>query len=53
VKHKLVFIPFSNPDSGEPIRAIEKVETLQCSYDFLFLSYSQVKLNRDSDFDCS
>jgi len=21
--------PFSNPDSGEPIRAIEKVETLQ------------------------
>jgi len=23
------------------------------SYDFLFLSYSQVKLDRDSDFDCS
>jgi len=22
-------------------------------FDFLFLSYSQVKLNRDSDFDCS
>jgi len=25
----------------------------KCSYDFLFLSYSQVKLNRNSDFDCS
>jgi len=25
----------------------------KCSYDFLFLSYSQVKLNRDSDFDWS
>jgi len=25
----------------------------KCSYDFLFLSYSQVKLNRDSDFDNS
>jgi len=27
-KNKLMFHPFSNPDSGEPIRAIEKVETL-------------------------
>jgi len=25
----------------------------KCSYDFLFLNYSQVKLNKDSDFDCS
>jgi len=25
----LVFIPFSNPDSGELIRAIEEDETLQ------------------------
>jgi len=29
-----------------------KIIFYKCSYDFLFLSYSQVKLNRDSDFDC-
>jgi len=29
IKNKLVFRPFSNPDSDESIRAIEKAETLQ------------------------
>jgi len=30
-----------------------KIVFYKYSYDFLFLSYSRVKLNRDSDFDCS
>jgi len=35
------------------LEAFPKSFFYKCSYDFLFLSYSQVKLNRDSDFDRS